>query len=140
MKKQRGAVAIEMALVLPLFCLMLFGLIDYGYYFMVDLAATNAVREGARAATTIAGACPNGAATTEASNAITTYLTNVGLASLQKNISCNCNTIVTGPQFTCTLQLDFPRVTGYSLVPMPSSAMGASYTSLTTNATMRGSN
>ena len=52
---ERGGAAVEFALlVLPLM-LVLLGILDYGFYFFVDLVATNAAREGARAATTIAG-------------------------------------------------------------------------------------
>jgi Flp pilus assembly protein TadG len=47
--RQRGAVAVEFALVLPLLLLLVLGGIDYGYYFFVSEIAANAAREGARA-------------------------------------------------------------------------------------------
>jgi hypothetical protein len=137
-RRERGVAAVELALILPLFCLMLFGLIDYGYYFMVDLAATNAVREGARAATTVVGGCPNAAAISQGTSAIATYLSNVGLGSLNRTINTSCTTVGGSPAYQFSLRLDFQRITGFSLLPMPASGLGGSYTAAQANATMRG--
>jgi Flp pilus assembly protein TadG len=46
---QRGAAAIEFALVLPLLLTLVMGAIDWGWYFFIDQLVTNAAREGARA-------------------------------------------------------------------------------------------
>jgi Flp pilus assembly protein TadG len=46
---QRGAAAIEFALVLPLLLTLVLGSIDWGWYFFIDQLVTNAAREGARA-------------------------------------------------------------------------------------------
>ncbi|WP_169702038.1 TadE/TadG family type IV pilus assembly protein [Janibacter terrae] len=48
--RQRGAAAVEMALVLPLLFLMIAGIVDFGRYFLTEIQLTNAVREGARVA------------------------------------------------------------------------------------------
>jgi Flp pilus assembly protein TadG len=48
---QRGAAAIEFALILPLFLILVLGAIDWGWYFFIDQLVTNAAREGARAGT-----------------------------------------------------------------------------------------
>jgi Flp pilus assembly protein TadG len=50
---ERGAAAVEFALLLPLFLTLVLGAIDWGYYFFVDLIATNAAREGARAGSVV---------------------------------------------------------------------------------------
>jgi hypothetical protein len=47
--RQRGAVAVEFALVLPLLLLLVLGGIDWGYFFFVGEIVANAAREGARA-------------------------------------------------------------------------------------------
>lgn len=47
-RDERGASAVEFALVLPLLLMLLFGIISTGRVYSDHLAATNAVREGAR--------------------------------------------------------------------------------------------
>ncbi|WP_211277935.1 TadE/TadG family type IV pilus assembly protein, partial [Couchioplanes caeruleus] len=46
----QGAAAVEMALVLPLLLLLLFGIIDFGRALNAQITLTEAAREGARAA------------------------------------------------------------------------------------------
>jgi Flp pilus assembly protein TadG len=46
---ERGAAAVEFALVLPVLLLILFGIIEYGWVFTAQIVLTNAVSEGARA-------------------------------------------------------------------------------------------
>jgi Flp pilus assembly protein TadG len=136
-KATRGAAAIEFALILPAFCLMLVGMLDYGWYFYVDLVSTNAVREGARAATTFAGACPNAAATTAGQAAITAYYARV-LPRYTPTVTPTCATTASGdPMFTFSLQMDFPRATGSTLVPMPAGT--GNNVRVTASSTMRGS-
>jgi len=45
---ERGAAAIEFALVLPLLLVMLVGIMEFGHYYNAQLTLTNAAREGAR--------------------------------------------------------------------------------------------
>lgn len=134
--RQRGVAAIELGLILPILCFLIFGLIDYGYWFTIDLAATNAVREGARIATTYAGDCPNASATSAGAAAITSYMSNSGLSALGGNANCVCAEVAASPQFTCNFNVVFARLTGYSLVPMPGGSGNS--TSVTTTAVMRG--
>ena len=47
-RDDRGAAAVEFALVVPLLLVMLFGIIDLGWVFGQQLAVTAAAREGAR--------------------------------------------------------------------------------------------
>ena len=49
-QQEKGSVAIEMALILPLFLFMMAGIIDLGMLFWEKHVLTNATREGARAA------------------------------------------------------------------------------------------
>ena len=49
-RTQRGAVAVEMALVLPLLLVLVFGIIDFGRAFNAQVTLTQAAREGARLA------------------------------------------------------------------------------------------
>jgi Flp pilus assembly protein TadG len=47
-RQRKGSVATETALVLPVFFLLLFGIFEYGRYFMMRNLLANAAREGAR--------------------------------------------------------------------------------------------
>lgn len=47
-QRRRGSVAVEMALVLPLFLLLAFGLFEYGRFLLVRNIIDHAAREGAR--------------------------------------------------------------------------------------------
>ncbi len=46
--RDRGAAAVEFALVLPLLLLLVFGIIDFGRAYMAQISLTQAAREGAR--------------------------------------------------------------------------------------------
>jgi Flp pilus assembly protein TadG len=129
--------AIEFAIILPLFLAMLLGMIDYGWYFFVDLLATNAAREGARVATTFGGACPNDVARAAGTAAVNTYMSQVPSLSTGTTITATCATVAGNPQFRYDVQIDFRRLTGFLLVPMPNGS-APNYTRVRTSATMRG--
>lgn len=46
--RERGAAAVEFALVLPILVVMLLGIIDFGLYFYNDLQLTHVARDAAR--------------------------------------------------------------------------------------------
>ena len=48
-KSQRGQAMAELAIVLPILLLIIFGIIEFGQIYAIDLAINNAAREGARA-------------------------------------------------------------------------------------------
>jgi Flp pilus assembly protein TadG len=77
--KERGAAAVEFALVLPFFLLLVLGTIDYGYFFFVSEVVTNAAREGARAGSVLDPSKPDSAAEAEAKLRAEEYLKNGGL-------------------------------------------------------------
>lgn len=49
-RRARGAAVVELAIITPVLLTMLFGIIEYGYVFMVRQTLTNAAREGVRIA------------------------------------------------------------------------------------------
>lgn len=65
MKKERGASAVEFALLLPVFLAILFGVIEFGLALWRKQMLTNAVREGARVGI-VAAATPKNAGEIEA--------------------------------------------------------------------------
>jgi Flp pilus assembly protein TadG len=62
----RGAAAVEMALVLPLLLLLVFGIIDFGRMLNAQITLTEAAREGARAS--VLGANPGNAVSAASTN------------------------------------------------------------------------
>jgi TadE-like protein len=69
-----GGAAVEFALILPLFLAVLFGIIDYGWYFYQRYALDAAIREGIRYGVTFASP----SAWTKAQTRATTYLSATG--------------------------------------------------------------
>ena len=62
-RAERGAAAVEMALVLPMLLFVVFGIIDFGRLLNAQITLTEAAREGARAAAmgqTVGTPCPAG--------------------------------------------------------------------------------
>jgi len=51
-QRRKGAALVEMALVLPIFCMVVFGIVEFGRAFMIGQLVTNAAREGVRQAVT----------------------------------------------------------------------------------------
>ena len=49
-RTERGASAVEFAIVLPVLFLVIAGIVDFGRFFFTQIQVTNASREGARAA------------------------------------------------------------------------------------------
>jgi Flp pilus assembly protein TadG len=84
--RRRGAAAVEAALVLPVVCMFLFGVLEYGRYVMMMQLLTNAAREGARyamihpAAVTIAGTT-YGNANSDVTNAVNIAMGGQALSS-----------------------------------------------------------
>lgn len=70
---RRGGAVVEMAVVSPLLLMMIFGMIEFGYVFMMAQSITNAAREGCRTATL------PGATDTDIQNRVSQALAPTGL-------------------------------------------------------------
>jgi len=120
-RRERGSSLAEFALTLPLFLVILLGMMEYGYYFYVAVSATNAAREGARQCTLVSlGACGDCDPT-----AALDYMGRVGMASKTKaNASCDSSDGTF--KYTVDVEVDFPTLTGYPPVlgVMPASTTG----------------
>lgn len=53
-KRESGQAMVEFALIIPIFILILFAVIDFGHLLSTNIAVTNAAREGARTGITCA--------------------------------------------------------------------------------------
>ncbi len=123
---ERGAAAVEFALVLPILVLILFGIIDYGLYFNTSLQSRWGVHDAARAA---AVAPDQGGATTcgttitaprDIERLICSVLHNTDSATAKKYVAVRLpdGWVVGKPLIVCE-RLDVAGVTGY--VPLPRS-------------------
>ena len=120
-RARRGANAIEFGLTLPVFILVIFGLIEYGFCFaqiaMLDIAVTEGCREGSLVDPLYAD--PGDAAVLE-------------MASVLGDLGLNCAGYATctaqdsgAPlgtetrRLTCRIEAEYVSLTGLDLVPMP---------------------
>lgn len=116
---QRGLALMEFALTIPLFLVILLGMMEYGYYFYVAVSANNAAREGARQCTLKSlGSC--GACTPSAA---VNYMSSVGMGS-RTTATATCDSTSGTLMYTVRVAVDFPTLTGYPPVlgAMPASA------------------
>ena len=88
-RKQRGAAAVEFAVVAPVFILLIFGMIEYGRMVMVQQMLTNASREGARRAVL------EGATETEVRDVVKTYLSPAHVPVVDSDITFGIGTSAT---------------------------------------------
>lgn len=108
--RQRGGALVEFAITLPLFMLMIVGMLEYGYYFYIANSATAAAREGARQCTLVSlGAC--GAC--DPTSAVS-YMAAIGMDEYT-DATATCDTTAGTFMYTVDVTIDFPTFTGYLL-------------------------
>ena len=115
---ERGAVAVEFALIVPVLVVMMVGLIEFSFAFNAQITINNAAREAAR---TMAIHNDVGQSTSAAVNAASTL--NPALTASQVSISpgsCTPNATV---KVTVTYQLT--PITGFFGLKIPIRAVGA---------------
>jgi Flp pilus assembly protein TadG len=118
----RGGAAVEFALVLPIFMLLVMGALDYGYFFFSDQVVAGAAREGARAGTMVDPAQGTTAATNAAQAAAYAYMKGNGIDCPTNDDSCVHATIVPVPPLNAVsvlINYQFTSLTGYSSVVTP---------------------
>jgi Flp pilus assembly protein TadG len=107
-RSRRGQALVEFALVLPIFFLVLAGILDFGFMLFSRMSVINAAREGARAAamtaddTTIPTVVASRVSAAAAKGGITVDSSNVTLACLQTT-SASYNPSTSTPACTWTL-------------------------------------
>jgi Flp pilus assembly protein TadG len=122
-KRRRGAAAVEFAIVLPVFVILVFGMIEYGRMVMVQQVITNASREGARRAVL------DGATTSSVQSAVTTYLTNAAINGGSTEVSPEPSAAASGDPVTVTVSIPFSAV---SWLPTPMYLGGKTLSASTT--------
>jgi Flp pilus assembly protein TadG len=116
-RARRGSAAVEMALLLPLLFLLLFGMIEYGVLFWRAQQIASAARHGARV-----GALPDGTAAA-VNAAVSEVMNDVGLGSTGYGVLLDPDdpaTLLPGQAFTVTVSVPWAKIdlTGFP-VPTP---------------------
>ena len=110
-RKRRGAAVVEFAVVVPVFFLLVFGMIEYGRLVMVQQVLTNACREGARVGVL------DGATQTSVNTAVNNYLTSANITGATTTVTPNPpSSAAYGASVTVTVSVGFNQV---SWLPSP---------------------
>lgn len=102
---ERGAVAVEFALLAPVLILLLLGIMEFGRAYNVQASLTNAAREGVR---NMAINNSQATARTAAKNASV----QLGPALTDGNIAFSATDCIAGSQMTVTVSYSLSTVTG----------------------------
>lgn len=125
-RRRRGAAAAEFAVVLPVFLLVTFGILEFGRMIMVQQVLTNASREGARLA------CIEGTSVSDVQTAVNQFLTNASVSGVSVAVSPDPLTSAgPGSQVSCTTTVPFNQVSWIS------SSWFATNVTLTASSVMR---
>jgi len=100
---ERGAAAVEFALVFPLLIVLLFGIIEFGAMYNAQLMVTGAAREGARSMAVTGDAATAKLATIDAAT---------GVALTASDIVVSAATCAAGTNVTVTITHDQHFLTG----------------------------
>ena len=100
-KRRRGAAVVEMAVVLPILLTILFGIIEFGWAFMIYQSITNAAREGCRVAVL------QGASDADIQTRVGSYMSLVGISNYQLQIT---HYTTTDPTETVVVRVPYSSV------------------------------
>jgi Flp pilus assembly protein TadG len=104
-KNERGAVAVEFALVFPILILVLVGIIEYGAVFNAQILVTGAAREAARSMALTSNPGTATSAALAASPGLVPSLT-------AGDVAFSSTSCPTGSDVTVTISYDKPYLTG----------------------------
>ena len=108
--RQRGAAAVEFALVLPLLLLLALGGVDWGWYFYLRGVVASAAREGARAGSISWNQ-------TTAENAATSHLSRLGLPSGRASATATPTNVNGAPAMRVIVTYPGSSLTGFTGTP-----------------------
>jgi Flp pilus assembly protein TadG len=126
--RRRGAAVVEMAVVAPVFFLLIVGIIEFGRILMVQEVVTNASREGARRAV-MESATPQ-----QVQDLVDGYLTNASISGASMTLSPSTlgNDVGGGQPVTVTVSIPYSSVTWF-----PSSWFGLDGATIEASTVMR---
>ena len=114
---ERGAVAVEFALIFPVLVLLLVGIIEFGAMFNAQLLVQGAAREGAREMSLTGSVAQAQAAALGVAPGLTPALTSA-------DVSVSASSCTNGADVTVTVHYDKPFLTGMfgTTLPLEASA------------------
>jgi Flp pilus assembly protein TadG len=127
-----GTSVVEMAIVLPLLLMRMFGIGEFGLMYTQWQTLTNAAREGARTGVVFRGAsCVAGTVQTDIQNAVNAYMANTGVTTASITTTSTGACTGSGTQLQVTAQVP------YSFAALPGLAGLQSSITLSATSTMR---
>lgn len=114
-RARRGAALVEMAIVIPILCMLTLGLMEYGWVFVkvsqVNQAARNAVRVAVR---------PD-ATTQDVQNTVARLMSQAGIPSGKYTYACTDLGVDVGEPVQVKITVNYAQITltGTGLVPLP---------------------
>lgn len=113
---ERGAAAVEFAILLPVLLMLVLGTIEFGRAYNAQITLTNAARDGVRV---MAIANDPGGAQTAAKNAAASVSTTIPTS----DVTLSTNVCSTGAQVTLTIKYTLSTITGIA-GPFPMTGKG----------------
>jgi Flp pilus assembly protein TadG len=102
-RRERGTASVELAVVLPVILTLLFGIIEFGWLFMINQTLTTAAREGCRTAVV------PGAADDEITAKVSSYMTAAGLSTSEYQLTITHAT-TEDPTETVTITVPYGNI------------------------------
>jgi Flp pilus assembly protein TadG len=105
--RRRGSEILELVLVLPLVLSLVFGMVEFAYFFHIQHNLTSAAREGARAGV------PFGASRTDVDTAINKVMSSVGLKAGDFDVTVTPDDVLdaaAGTDVTVTISAKWSKV------------------------------
>lgn len=110
---ERGAVAVEFAILAPILIMLLLGIVEYGRAYNAQISLTNAAREGVR----VMAISNNQVTARTAAKNVAVSLSpalvdaNIGFSATNGTNPASCST---GAQMTVTINYSFSTLTGFT--------------------------
>lgn len=119
LRRERGAAAVEFALILPVFLLLVFGMIEFSRAYNAQISLSGAAREGAREMAVHNNAAAAVAAASQAAPSLSPKI-----SASQVSISPSTCTGRLGQPVQVTISYNFPLMTGFFGVSIPLTGVG----------------
>lgn len=105
----RGSVAVEFALVLPVLVMLIMGIVEFGHAYNAQITLTNAAREGVRVMAITNTLTPAREAAKQAAATLTPALQNTDITFLASDGTSTCSDT---KQMTVTIRYTLGTITG----------------------------